>query len=231
MKALAEGGEYAGLIKYYEAVALGDELDVRSKVLSKSDEAWAVYIEALGKVGRLSEIAGKVRRRDALLSGLGGSSPASASTPMSTSTSTVPGPAATSTTTSLTTPPSIISSLLTPTNSSSSSSGSSISSTASTLNPSTPHSALTPPGSPLSPIYVQMAPPSKQTSLLRGVRWLLGVLIWGFLILTVLSMVIENTGLLKAGKGPNEFMPEEGKVVKFSDVHGVEEAKSVSRIV
>lgn len=41
-------------------------------------------------------------------------------------------------------------------------------------------------------------------------------------------MVMENTGLLKAGKGPAEFEPEEGKVVKFSDVHGVEEAKNVS---
>ncbi len=40
-------------------------------------------------------------------------------------------------------------------------------------------------------------------------------------------MVMENTGLLKAGPGPMEFEPEEGKVVKFSDVHGVEEAKSV----
>lgn len=41
-------------------------------------------------------------------------------------------------------------------------------------------------------------------------------------------MVMENTGLLKAGPGPVEFEAEEGKVVKFSDVHGCEEAKSVS---
>lgn len=44
-------------------------------------------------------------------------------------------------------------------------------------------------------------------------------------------MVMENTGLLKAGKGPAEFEPEEGKVVKFSDVHGVEEAKNVRYVL
>jgi ATP-dependent metalloprotease len=54
------------------------------------------------------------------------------------------------------------------------------------------------------------------------------MLFWAFIILTIMSMVMENTGLMKAGPGPAEFEPEEGKVVKFSDVHGVEEAKTVS---
>ena len=57
-----------------------------------------------------------------------------------------------------------------------------------------------------------------------------GMLFWGFLLLTVFSMVMQSTGLLKAGQGPAEFEPEEGKVVKFSDVHGVEEAKNVCRL-
>jgi ATP-dependent Zn protease len=56
------------------------------------------------------------------------------------------------------------------------------------------------------------------------------MLLWVFVVLTVLSMVMENTGLLKAGTGPAEFEPEEGKTVKFSDVHGVEEAKNVSEL-
>ena len=51
---------------------------------------------------------------------------------------------------------------------------------------------------------------------------------WAFILLTVFSMVMENTGLLKAGPGPVEFEAEEGKVVRFSDVHGCEEAKAVS---
>jgi hypothetical protein len=54
------------------------------------------------------------------------------------------------------------------------------------------------------------------------------MMFWAFIILTIMSMVMENTGLMKAGPGPAEFEPEEGKVVKFSDVHGVEEAKGVS---
>ena len=76
-----------------------------------------------------------------------------------------------------------------------------------------------------------MAPATPQVTAWRAVRWVLGVLIWAFIVLTILSMVMENTGLLKAGPGPTEFEPEEGKVVRFSDVHGVEEAKNVRRPV
>lgn len=48
------------------------------------------------------------------------------------------------------------------------------------------------------------------------------------MFLVVLAVLLENSGLLKAG-GPRtaEFEPSEGKVVKFSDVHGVDEAKEV----
>jgi ATP-dependent metalloprotease len=37
----------------------------------------------------------------------------------------------------------------------------------------------------------------------------------------------ENTGLMKAGPAKAQFEPTEGKTVKFSDVHGVDEAKEV----
>ncbi len=47
-------------------------------------------------------------------------------------------------------------------------------------------------------------------------------------ILTFLSLALENSGLLKAGAQPVEFEPEDAKRVKFSDVHGVDEAKAVS---
>jgi ATP-dependent metalloprotease len=73
-----------------------------------------------------------------------------------------------------------------------------------------------------------MAPATPQMSAMRAFRWLIGMLFWAFIILTIMSMVMENTGLMKAGPGPAEFEPEEGKTVKFSDVHGVEEAKGVS---
>ena len=45
--------------------------------------------------------------------------------------------------------------------------------------------------------------------------------------LVVLSVFFENTGFMKAGPRQSEFEPHEGKTVKFSDVHGVDEAKEV----
>lgn len=54
-------------------------------------------------------------------------------------------------------------------------------------------------------------------------------LIFEPVFLVVLSVLLENSGLLKAGAASqSEFEPTEGKVVKFSDVHGVDEAKEVS---
>ena len=40
-------------------------------------------------------------------------------------------------------------------------------------------------------------------------------------------MFFENTGIMKAGPAKAQFEPTEGKTVKFSDVHGVDEAKEV----
>lgn len=44
-------------------------------------------------------------------------------------------------------------------------------------------------------------------------------------VLVGLSLFLENTNLLKTGPRTSEFEPMKGKVVKFSDVHGVDEAK------
>ena len=191
------------MAKYYEAVALNEVEKDRSKVLLGSEEAWSMFVESLGRGGRLGEVAGLVRRRDRLLAGAA-TIPALSTSPQSSSSVTE--------TSSPTPPASSFAGLL---------------SSVGSGTPLAPASGSTP-GSPLSPIYVQMAPPTPQMSLWRAARWLLGVLIWAFIALTILSMVMENTGLLKAGPGPMEFEPEEGKVVKFSDVHGVEEAKNAS---
>lgn len=43
----------------------------------------------------------------------------------------------------------------------------------------------------------------------------------------VLAVLLENSGLLKAGPRQAEFEPVQGKTYKFSDVHGVDEAKDV----
>lgn len=97
--------------------------------------------------------------------------------------------------------------------------------------PAAAPTALPEPGTPLSPLYVQIAPPTPQANMMKTIRWMLGLLLWGFVILTVMAMVMENMGVLKAGSAPMEFEPEEGKVVKFADVHGVEEAKMVSHVL
>lgn len=39
--------------------------------------------------------------------------------------------------------------------------------------------------------------------------------------------MLENSGLMKAGPGQKEWEPATGKTVKFSDVHGIDEAKEV----
>jgi hypothetical protein len=48
--------------------------------------------------------------------------------------------------------------------------------------------------------------------------------------LVILSVFFENTGFMKAGPRQSQFEPTEGKTVKFSDVHGVDEAKDVCLI-
>jgi hypothetical protein len=45
--------------------------------------------------------------------------------------------------------------------------------------------------------------------------------------LVLLSVLFENTGFMKNGPRQSQFEPSDGKVVKFSDVHGVDEAKEV----
>lgn len=46
-------------------------------------------------------------------------------------------------------------------------------------------------------------------------------------MLVIFSVLLENSGLLKAGPRQAEFEPTPGQTYKFSDVHGVDEAKDV----
>lgn len=199
-----------GITKYYDVMAMTTESH-GSKALLESGEALNLYLEALGKIGKMQDIAGAVRRRD-VLRGEGVTVSTGAPSPS-------PSPAATSaTSTTPSGPSSVLSGVI-----------SSSSTPVSTSSESAPIAAqASQPGTPLAPIYVQMAPATPQMSAMRAFRWLIGMMFWAFIILTIMSMVMENTGLMKAGPGPAEFEPEEGKVVKFSDVHGVEEAKGVS---
>jgi ATP-dependent metalloprotease len=47
-------------------------------------------------------------------------------------------------------------------------------------------------------------------------------------MLIILSVFFENSGIMKAVPKDTQFEITDGKVVRFSDVQGVDEAKDVS---
>ncbi|KAF8954527.1 hypothetical protein BGZ46_002886 [Entomortierella lignicola] len=78
-----------------------------------------------------------------------------------------------------------------------------------------------------NPIYVVMddSKTTKGYMLWRGLRWLGITVTYAFCILTFLSLVFENSGLLKPAPSQTEFEPSADNNVKFSDVQGVDESK------
>lgn len=58
--------------------------------------------------------------------------------------------------------------------------------------------------------------------------WHRFVLIFDLVLLVVFSVLLENSGLLKAGPRQSEYEPLQHNTVKFSDVHGCDEVKEVS---
>ncbi|TFY64871.1 hypothetical protein EVJ58_g2334 [Rhodofomes roseus] len=79
-------------------------------------------------------------------------------------------------------------------------------------------------GGPTSPIVVTLAE-QKSSWLPRLVRFLVISIIATFFFLVLMAVLLENSGLMKAGPRTTEFEPQQGKTYKFSDVHGVDEAK------
>lgn len=64
----------------------------------------------------------------------------------------------------------------------------------------------------------------------KGLRFVFFTFLFLFITLTVLSMVLESTGITRAAAPPRnmEFEPAANqKIYKFTDVHGVDEAKEV----
>ncbi|KAG0225352.1 hypothetical protein BGX31_007675 [Mortierella sp. GBA43] len=78
-----------------------------------------------------------------------------------------------------------------------------------------------------NPIYVVMddSKTTKSYMLWRGLRWVGITVTYAFCILTFLSLVFENSGLLKPAPSQTEFEPSSDNNVKFSDVQGVDESK------
>ena len=60
----------------------------------------------------------------------------------------------------------------------------------------------------------------------RALRWVGVTLTYAFCILTLLSLVFENSGLLKTASSQMEYEPSNQQVVRFEDVQGVDEAKA-----
>jgi ATP-dependent metalloprotease len=79
-------------------------------------------------------------------------------------------------------------------------------------------------GSKGQPLHVMVEQPKGRVAVQIG-KTLLIVALYGFITLTVLGLVLENSGILKTNTPVAEFEQQGGEVVRFSDVHGVEEAK------
>ncbi|KAI6036589.1 ATP-dependent metallopeptidase Hfl, partial [Pisolithus microcarpus] len=81
-----------------------------------------------------------------------------------------------------------------------------------------------------SPIHVTLSERKSSNQpkgpwIMRLVRFLVLTAMSGFFILVVLSVLLENSGLMKTVPRQAEFEPLQQKTVKFSDVHGVDEVK------
>ncbi|KAJ2893226.1 i-AAA protease yme1, partial [Coemansia aciculifera] len=75
------------------------------------------------------------------------------------------------------------------------------------------------------PVHVVLQ--EKSTSAVwTGIKWVLSTLLYAFCILTLVNIVLEGTGMMKATNVSTEFKPEPMTTpVRFTDVQGCEEAK------
>ncbi|KAG8823517.1 hypothetical protein FRC17_009306, partial [Serendipita sp. 399] len=78
-------------------------------------------------------------------------------------------------------------------------------------------------GTKTQPLHVMVEQPRTNLAWQIGKPFLI-VAIYGFIGLTILGLFLENSGVLKTSNQVTEF-EQHGEPVKFSDVHGVEEAK------
>ncbi|KAI8366650.1 peptidase family M41-domain-containing protein [Radiomyces spectabilis] len=79
-------------------------------------------------------------------------------------------------------------------------------------------------GKKSNPIYV-VVEEGRKFMFWRAIRWVGVTLTYAFCILTILSLALENSGLLKTATQQTEYEPVTQQAVKFDDVQGVDEAK------
>ncbi|KAH0830563.1 ATP-dependent metallopeptidase Hfl [Lanmaoa asiatica] len=192
-----------------------------SSPLLHSDAAFEIYLDALASVGREPSIDLAVRKRQSLLDSL----PASAtSPPLASSPDTndlkLPDPAPSEPSSFQSRSEKVAAELLArranPTTQDPSPSNPTIADLAAALSKGAGVSG--------NPIHVTLSEP-KGSLTIRVVRFVVLAGLGGFFMLVVLSVLLENSGLLKAGGRTTEFEPLQQKPVKFSDVHGIDEAK------
>ncbi|KAI8099656.1 peptidase family M41-domain-containing protein [Halteromyces radiatus] len=75
-----------------------------------------------------------------------------------------------------------------------------------------------------NPIYV-VVEEGRKFMVWKVLRWLGVTVTYAFCILTILSLALENSGLLKTATSQTEYEPINQQSVKFDDVQGVDEAK------
>lgn len=79
-------------------------------------------------------------------------------------------------------------------------------------------------GNKSNPIYV-VVEEAKKYMFWKALRWVGVTVTYAFCILTILSLALENSGLLKTASNQNELEPVTQTTVRFEDVQGVDEAK------
>ncbi|KAJ8584286.1 ATP-dependent metallopeptidase Hfl [Rhizopogon salebrosus TDB-379] len=202
-----------------------------SSPLLRSDTAFQLYLTSLLKTGHEAAVNLAVRRRDSLLA------PAADGTNSASDASQTDSPATSShspsdapSTTSPPPPPSrsqeiasdVLAGRAEPLLASSRLDGSSVSHSPDMAN----LAAALSKGSGVSgnPIHVTISEP-KGSTIMRLVRFLVLTALGGFFILVILSVLLENSGLLKPVPRQAEFEPLQQRTIRFSDVHGVDEVK------
>ncbi|KAG9318479.1 ATP-dependent metallopeptidase Hfl [Chiua virens] len=190
--------------------------------LLHSDEAFEIYLDALASSGREPAIDLAVRKRQSLLDSL----PASTTSPplsdtIPTNQPNSPDPTPSEQSTPLSRSEKIAAELL----------ARRANPTSTTQDPSPPNPAIANlaaafgkgAGVSGNPIYVTLSERDQGSLTIRVVRFVVLAGLGGFFMLVILSVLLENSGLLKAGGRTAEFEPLQQKSVKFSDVHGIDE--------
>ncbi|KAF8742981.1 Peptidase family M41, partial [Rhizoctonia solani] len=210
---------YQGIVSRWERMC---EFDPRSPLL-RSDTAFELYLTALIRLGLPQSVNPAVRRREALLAlppsdPVAPDTPAEPSVPPSTS-EVIAQRVLSNSSIKLGVGRALLNDSPAP---------STLGTAAATSRSPGDNTGSTPFGtrgsSGADPVHVVIEEP-RSAVWMRLFRFILIAAIMPSVALTILAFLLENSGLLKAGRQSMKYEPQTGSGVKFSDVHGVDEAK------